>query len=682
MKNLDDLRSEYLVGPMVLLLFFVVLLPLPSLILDVLLVGNMVLAFLLILLAVGTHERHQLSVFPTFLLAMTLGRLALNVASTRLILTQGANFGGVLVRAFGVFVMGGSYAVGLILFAVLVTIQYMVVGKGSERVAEVAARFRLDSLPMKQMGIETRVSQGALTLEGAEVERKLLQQESDFYGAMDGASKFVKGETVAGMMITGINLVGGILLGLSRGENFSQVAESYALLTVGDGLVGLVPSMMLATAAGLVITRTEGEGTLSSRVVREFLQSGHAVGVACMAVGVLMALLGGLSGVDATGFLILSLLCFGASALFFSRNEDLEAFLSKGSESRSGLVLRFPTELEESLRISFPGSIEPCLESSLQHLERSLGWSLSSLRVDSRDSGEEIEVLVDGVRLGSFSLPVDRYLVLFEGEEPVERLEGDPAKDPLGNRPAKLIAASNVGEAVALGCQVLSPPEILGARLGRLFVEKSQELMGYPEVESWIETLAERSPSAVRALKEQRSVLEVQSLLRGLLAEKVSLAPSLRILEAMLRSPSVKGQALLELVRSEIGRWIVAPLLDPEGILEVVTLRTDVEESLKQSLRNDSDGREVFAAPFDLLQDLMMGFRARAENLRKRGKVPILVASRRLRPHLLQLMAKPVPDLRVLAHDEVAHVEVRILARLAPFPRPTRAGVEEEAQVG
>jgi flagellar biosynthesis protein FlhA len=674
-ERLRGLRPEFLAAPVVLLLFVVILVPLPSLVLDALLVLNMGAAFLLLLLAVSTTDHAQLSVFPTLLLAMTLGRLSLNVASTRLILTDGTRFGGVIVRAFGDFVMGGSYAVGLILFAVLVTIQYFVVAKGSERVAEVAARFRLDSLPLKQMGIETRAQDGSLTPEEATAERRRLQQESDFYGAMDGASKFVKGETMAGFLVTAINFFGGLLLGLGRGDgSLTEVLGTFSLLTVGDGLVGLVPSLMLAVAAGFVITRTEGEGALSERVLDEFLQSHGAVGASFMGIGILVSILGLASGADPLGFLALAVIAFGISAVFLGSDQAADprrAGAGGGGGGTAPVTLELHGGLLEALEALGPGAVEANLAAAADRLfsERGLRVAAPMARASADLPRNHWRLQLRGVGSGGGELDPDRYLAVFSGEHPGERLPGDPDRDPLGGRPALLIAPEAVGKAMGLGCDVMNPAELLGARVSEDLLASAAELCGFQETEAWIKQAAERYPAVVREVRAAHKLPEIQALLAALLAEGVSVRHPVRLLEALSLRAGLKGQGLVEAVRSDIARVIAEPLLGEGGELRALTLQAEVEAELKDSFREGEDGGEFLAISPDLAADLLSALRARSQALLKKGVTPVLLVSRRLRPHLYRFAAAQAPGLRVLAYDEVGGASVRVEARLGRFER-------------
>lgn len=673
----SGLPPEVLAGIGVLGLFMVILIPLPSLVLDLLLVGNMVLAFLMVVLAVSVEDRRQLSAFPTLLLGMTLGRLALNVASTRLILTQGEAFGGVLVRAFGSWVLGGSYAVGVVLFGILVAIQYFVVAKGSERVAEVAARFRLDGLPLQQMGIEARVQDKALTRDEATRERARLQQESDFFGAMDGASKFVKGETMAGMLVTAINFVGGVVLGVvAAGMSPGEAMQTFCLLTVGDGLVGLVPSMMVALAAGLVITRTEGEGALSARVTREFFQNTPAVGVAAAAVGLLMTLFGLFSGVNPLGFLVLAASCFAAAGIFFS----LDAEPADPSRAEAAVEVEVSEATRGALEAAFPGARGLFLQAAGDRLYRERGVRVETPRLGVAAGLEDgaFRVRIRGLEAGGGTLDPSRWLAIHPGgDAPGERLPGEPDADPVGKRPAMLIAPDAVGRALELGYEVMDPGEVLAARVSNLLLEGAAELMGVQETEEWLREAGRRYPAVLREIEGSMGVVEVQGALEGLLAEGVSIRAQVRILEALSRRHSLRGQSLVEAVRAEIGGVIATPLVGADGVLRCLGVAPALEVELKQQVTVGEDGGEFLAVDPDLAGDLLSGARARADGLRGRGLAPTLIVSRKLRPHLFRLLARVVPDLRVLAYEEAEGVEVRVEAHLDRFPRPGEAASGE-----
>jgi flagellar biosynthesis protein FlhA len=662
-------NTVFIVAATVLLAIFVMLVPLPSLILDMLLVLNMGLAFLLVLLALSFEEISQISVFPTLVLGMTMGRLVLNVASTRLILTQGTKFGGIIVKAFGSFVVGGNYGVGVVLFLILVCIQVLVISKGSERVAEVAARFALDGLPMKQAGIETRVSNGVISPEEAEVERMNLQQEADFFGSMDGASKYVKGENLAGLVITGINFFAGLTLGmLNGGGAATELLATYALLTIGDGLVGLVPSLLLAAATGFIITKTEGEGSLSLRVFSEIFQSYHAVGAAFMGVGLFVTVLGLFSGVDPLGFFILAVLCFGIAGLFLFSAEEHSASLGEDGRDEQILVELHP-DLLESLQKMHPGGLEANLKAASDRLRKERGVEVEAPAVRSGEGLMEGEwqVLLHGNPAGGGRMDDQRYLAVFTGEVPGERLEGDPDKDPLGNRPAMLIAPDAVGEAARLGCQIYDPVDLLGVRVSEVLLERAHDILGQDETEAWLREAQDRYPAVVREARSAHQSTEIKTLLLGLLRENISIRFPRPILESLSQRTGARGQALLELVRQDLARSIVRPLLVDGGGLPALTLMPSAESELKASLIQGEDGGWHLHPPMDLSADLLSGARARSEGMRRKGFIPCLLVSRGLRPHLYRFLIGSIPDLRVLAYEEAGAVRILNQGRLDRF---------------
>lgn len=684
-EQFQKIPTEFFLAGGVLLAILVVLVPLPSLFLDMLLVVNMGLAFLLLMLALSTEETSQLSVFPTLLLGMTMGRLVLNVASTRLILTQGTQFGGVIVRAFGSFVVGGSYGVGVILFMVLVCIQLMVISKGSERVAEVAARFALDGLSSKQVGIESRAQEGVLTPEEAEHERRSLQQKADFFGSMDGASKYVKGENLAGLLITAINFFGGITLALVHGggAGAGELLETYALLTVGDGLVGLLPSMLLAVATGLVITKTEGDGSLGTRVMDEVFQSNRAAGVSFLGVGCFVLVLGVFSGVDPLGFLFLVVVCFSIAALFLMALEDEEE-VQGGMEAPTGVQVMLHPGLLDTLREKHKGGLEVGMHAAASQLARTLGVRIPTPELGTCDSLEEScwEVRIHELACGGGALDPTRVLALYPGNAPGERLPGDPDQDPTGNRPAQLIAPEASLEAAELGCDLLDPTELLGLRVSRVLMAHARELFGQDETEQWLREAQERYPAVVREARAAHKGPEIKALLVGLLTEGVAIRQPRPILEALSQIGGLRGQALVEAVRGSLGKQIVAPLKAADGVLHALTLLPAAEEELKASMREGEDGGNFLDVPMDLAGDLLSGARARCEGMRRKGLTPCLVVSRGLRPHLYHFLRGHIPDLRVLAYEEARTAPIQNLGRLGRFQPAPPAGSGDRSQQG
>jgi type III secretion protein V len=711
----------------VVLLVGMMVVPLPTVLLDVLLASNIAIAVLLLLVALHLRDGLALSVFPTLLLVTTLYRLALNISSTRLILLQ-ADAGSV-IRAFGGFVVQGNYVVGAIVFLLLTIVQFVVIAKGSERVAEVAARFALDAMPGKQMSIDAELRAGAIGQGEARRRRLQLQRESALYGAMDGAMKFVKGDAIAGILVTGVNLLGGLGVGVGmRGMGVVPSLETYGLLTIGDGLVSQIPALLISTAAGVVVTRvaadeddgaedrredaaaSEGTGvesSLGTDVGRQVFGDPRSLRIAA-AFLVALALVPGLPmlpfSVLGAAFFLLARALDGARrrrlASPLERAEQVEsARETRARKERVPVVTPVAVHLAPPLAarlVEDDGSSGPLLDRALPALRDrlfdELGLSLPGVRVradpalgaDSDPGAPDAqayrllwqEMPVDGGRL-----PLDAGWVQADPETLLEQgVRGavrETAPDPLGRPgPRSRVPESAAGELAELGLPLEDAAEVIARHLERWVHRRAGDLVGLQEVQTLVDQLERVYPALVRNVVPRPVPLALLAdVLRRLAEEGVSIRPLREILEALaVHAPNERDPlALAELVRSALGRALTHRLL-VDGALPVILLEAEVEEALADAIHTTPTGRYLALAP-SLARELVAEARRLVEAAQDQGVGrPVFLARGESRRFFRRLVETELPDTPVLSYGEVAPE-----ATLAPVGRLGLGGSAELA---
>jgi len=654
-------------------ILIVMVLPLPAFFLDILLSLSIALSVVLLLTAVYTQKALEFSVFPSLLLITTLFRLSLNVASTRLILLKGADEGvgaaGEVIRSFGEFVVGGNYAVGIIVFVILVIINFIVITKGAGRVAEVAARFTLDAMPGKQMSIDADLNAGIINEEEARRRRTEIAREADFYGAMDGASKFVRGDAIAGIMIVFVNIIGGIIIGtLQKGKSLEEAASIYTLLTVGDGLVTQIPALIISTAAGMIVTRTASGNSLGKEFSTQLLAQPTAIGVASF-VMLIMAVIPGLPTIP---FLILAL---GGGYLAWSLFEKEQLGTEQKARNDEAERLR---PAKEKLETLLPVDV----------LELEVGYGLISI-VDADQNGELLErithirkqfaldmgviipplrirdnlqlkpgeyvIQLKGVTIGQGELMVDHLLAMDPGNVN-ERLSGIPTTEPAFGLAAIWITQKQKERAQYLGYTVVDLSTVIATHLTELIRKHAPELLGRQELQNLIDVVKQNHPKVVEELIPNMltngAILRVcQSLLR----ENVSIRDMRTVLEVLAdhaihtKDPSV----LTEYVRAALGRSITKKLLSPDGELPLITLERGIEEQIAGALIQTDQGAQLSLDP-SFVQQLIRELNAQAERMVMVNSQAVLLVSPIIRAHLRQLVEKFIPHLVVLSHNEIS----------------------------
>lgn len=661
-------NSDFLFAFLFILIILMMVVPLPPTIVDFLLSCNITLSVMILLTTTYITNPLQFSVFPSLLLFATLFRLALNVSTTRLILLQG--YAGKLIAAFGNFVVGGNYVVGFIIFLILVIIQFVVITNGAGRIAEVAARFTLDAMPGKQMSIDADLNAGLIDDVEARKRRREIERQADFYGAMDGASKFVRGDAIAGLIITLVNFLGGIIVGsLQRGLSIQDALSTYALLTVGDGLVAQIPALLISTASGLIVTRAASEDNLGQEVTRELTQIPR---VALLAA-ILLLVLAIIPGLPKLPFFILAA---GAFAFYYlqgkgekKEEEKIKAEkkeeLPRSPEEILKLIEVDPIELEIGYGLvplvdaSGGGTLLERITQMRINMAREKGFIVPPIRVrdDLRLRPNEYVVKIRGVEVGRGEIMPHHYLAISPPGEEV-KVKGIPTREPAFNLPAYWIDEVNKEEAEIAGLTLVDSESVLITHLSEVIKANAPSLLTRQDVQMLIEQVKKVNQAVVEELIPQTmSVGEVQKVLQNLLAEGVPIRDLSLILETLADYASrVKSiEDLTEMVRRKLGRSIVKQYLEEDGKLHVLTLDANLENLLYRALSGEETLEPDFFHHFlDLLNQNI-------ERLAGLGHFPILLTAGKIRKNLYNLISGYLPQVIVLAFEEIPKdVEVKI----------------------
>ena len=669
MKNKDISAMAVPIGVVGIVLLLVV--PLPAALLDLLIAVNITASLVILLTSMYVRRPLDFSVFPSLILVFTLFRLGLNVASTRLVLRDG--FAGHVIDAFGHFVVGGSLVIGLVIFLILVVIQFVVITNGAGRVAEVGARFTLDAMPGKQMAIDADLNSGLIDEDTARRRRQDVAAEADFYGAMDGGSKFVKGDAIAGIIITVINLAGGFIIGMLQMKmTAGESLQRFSLLSVGDGLVTQIPALLLSVSTGIVVTRASADGDMGTAAASQLLQSVTALRIAGSGV-IGLALLPGMPK--------LPFILVGAVLLLLAQRvaarRAAEAAHPAAKPAAPEPAPDSPDQLIEQMRVP---TLEILLAPDLVDLvgtgpEEDLLGRVRSLR---RKTAMELGIVVPPVRTrDSVDLPRATYVVRIAGVEvgrgqaprgqvlalgdDLSGLPGSPVNEPVFGLPGRWVPAELRHAAEMAGATVVDRVSVLVTHLGSLVAQHAGRLLGREDVRLLTEAVKRANPSVVEELVPSLlSLGEVQRVLQGLLAEGVAIRDLSRIYEALsLRARvSTDPEGLVEAARAALGPALLAPHVE-DGQLRVLTLDPMLEQQAAESLRTRDQGTQLALDPMvvdRLLADLREGV-ARAES---DGHGVVLVCAPAIRPALRRLVALGLPRLPVVSYTEIADGGVTI----------------------
>jgi flagellar biosynthesis protein FlhA len=592
---------------------------------------------------------------------------------------QGPDAAGAVIKAFGNFVIGGNFVVGVIVFSILIVINFVVITKGAGRIAEVAARFTLDAMPGKQMAIDADLNAGLINEQQARRRRQAIQQEADFYGAMDGASKFVRGDAIAGILITFVNVIGGIIIGvLQQGMQVQQALQTYTILTVGDGLISQVPALIISTAAGVVVTKVTTEVTLGSQLITQFAIQPRALGTAA---GILF-LLGWIPGLP--GFPLLTLSVLSGAAAYYFRGARLTADDSAASQEAQQPLPPEPTadpmddltpidllELEVGYGLialvdsERDGELLERIKTVRRQMAQELGVIVPPLRI--RDNLElkpgEYTMLIKGVEVARGELMLGHYLAMHPGEEPQAGL-GIPTTEPAFGLPAVWVSADTKDQAQLAGYTVVDLPTVIITHLTEVIKRYLHELLGREEVQKLLKRFAETSPKVVEELVPTLlSLGGVQKVLQNLLREQISIRDLLSILETLADyAPITRDPVLLtEYVRQSLARSITKQWQTAEGDIPALMLSYELEDTLTKAIQHTEHGSYLAIDP-TLAQHLITELTRAVETMMQQQQTPLLVTSPLTRPHIKRVTEPYVPQLVVLSHNDiVANVRIRNL---------------------
>lgn len=677
-------RGDIALALGILTILVVLILPLPSLVLDLFLAISITLSILILMTSLFIQAPLEFSAFPTILLISTMLRLSLNLASTRLILSrghEGTDAAGHVIEAFGNFVMGGNFVIGIIVFAILVIVNFVVITKGSGRIAEVAARFHLDAMPGKQMAIDADLSAGLIDEKVAKERRKALEDESGFFGAMDGASKFVRGDAVAGLLVVFINIVGGIIIGVAQqGLSFSEAARSYTLLTVGDGLVTQIPALIVSTAAGLLVSKAGVSGAADKALIKQFTGYPQALG---MSAGV-MLVLSLLPGIPMLPFLVLG---SGAAALAWNArkfNREAKATEATAAAAPAAAAAAAAAAAEEpishalkidDLKIELGYALLPLvngpdgtdrLTEQIKALRRSLaiemGFVMPAVRIldNVQLEANTYVIKIKEVDAGSGRIWPNQFMVMDPAGNQVA-VPGIHTTEPTFGLPATWVDASLKEEATLKGYTVVDAATVLSTHLTELLKSNMSDLLSYGEVQKLLKELPKEQSELVKDIVPSLvTISSIQRVLQLLLAERISIRDLSTILEgiadalAFSRNPT----AMVEHVRARLARQICAQNTSPMGYLPLIALSARWEQAFAESLVGQGDERSLAMQP-SKLSEFMTAVRDAFERAAREGEAPVLVTSAAIRPFVRSLVERFRSQTTVLSQAEI-HPRARL----------------------
>ena len=658
--------SDILLAASVIIILGVMIVPVPPFLMDILLTFNIALTLIILLMTLYVTRPLELSVFPGLLLVLTLFRLSLNVASTRLILGQA--YAGEVIKAFGLFVVRGDYVLGLVIFLIIVIIQFVVITKGAGRVAEVAARFTLDAMPGKQMSLDADLNAGLINDEEARKRRKDIAREADFYGAMDGASKFVRGDAIASVLITLVNIIGGVAIGgLKHGMPLSEAAQTYTLLTIGDGLVTQIPALIASTASGILVTRTTSDADMGRDLGRELMAKPRAIMVAA-AVLFVFALIPGLPSIP---FMILSALS-GTVAYASNRMQQnvadetqakVEAEEKKPTEEKVEDYLHIdPLEIEIGYGLiplvdpQQGGNLLDRVTMIRKQTALDLGIVVPPVRI--RDNIQlkpsAYTIKIRGVKVAEGEIQAKGFLAMDPGyaEGPVE---GTETTEPAFGLPARWITEANKERAELLGYTVVGPDDVLATHLTEIILAHAHEILGRQNVQTLLDGVKKDYPAVVGDLVPDHLPLGgVQKVLQNLLKERVPIRDMVTILEtAADYAPITKDPEILaEYARTALGRTICQRYQTAEGSIPVLTMSPRVESLISESIQNTVAGIKV-ALPPDTARQLFERMAGLIDGMVSGGQQPLVLTAPAIRLAFRRLTETTFPSLAVLSYNEI-----------------------------
>jgi flagellar biosynthesis protein FlhA len=675
-------RSDVLFASAIMSILALLVLPVPRWLLDILLASSVTFSVTILMTALFTKKALEFSTFPSILLISTMFRLGLNIASTRLILSrghEGPDAAGKVIEAFGGFVMQGNYVIGMIVFAILVLVNFVVITRGSGRIAEVAARFSLDAMPGKQMAIDADLSSGLLNEAEARAKRKQLEEESNFYGAMDGASKFVRGDAIAGLLITLINIIGGVIIGVVQmNMSLSAAGETYTLLTIGDGLVSQIPALIVSVAAGLLVSKAGVEGSADKAVAEQFAEYPKAL----MIVAGVLFIIAVLPGMPFLPFLLLAL-AIGASAFAIhrqrARKEDADRTKEKAAAPRASddpaqmlAMDDLRIELGYGLLPLINDGTGPRLTDQIRALRRAiaqdLGFVTPPVRIldNMQLPAQHYVIRLKEQEVGRGETRPGHFLVMDPGGRRID-LVGEPTKEPAFGLDAMWVDASQREAASLRGLTVVDAATVLTTHLTEIIRAAAPELLSYAETKKLIDALPEKHKNLVSDLIPNVATLTtVQRVLQTLLAERVSVRDMPSILEAISEAAPHSSSVthVAEHVRARLARQICGAIRGADGAAPIITLSSIWEREFADSLIGQGDDRQLALAP-SKLQEFVGAAMKKLEQAAAAGETAAIVTSAAIRPFVRSVLERVRAQTTVLSQNEIhPHIRLKNLGQI------------------
>ncbi|MGL4721818.1 MAG: flagellar biosynthesis protein FlhA [Desulfovibrionaceae bacterium] len=688
-------QGDILLAFGIFMILIMMLIPLPTFFLDIMLSFSITLSILILISSMFILSPLEFSIFPTLLLVATLLRLGLNVASTRLILlngNSGKDAAGSVIASFGEFVVGGNYIVGIVIFLILFILNKIVITAGTSRIAEVAARFTLDAMPGKQMAIEADLNAGIIDEKEALLRRENIRREADFYGAMDGAGKFVQGDVTAGLIITVINLIGGVLIGtITDGMGWQDAISTYTLLTIGDGLVSTIPSIIISTSAGIIVSRAASSAKMGDEFISQLTNNTKALRL----VSSILLILAIIPGMPTLPFLLFSVgLFFTARAIDKRRAPQIE---KDGAPRQEGDILEHRKKEEDSSGET-PESVQALLP--LNTLELEVGYGLIPL-VDEKQEGTLLPrirairrqlaldmgviipslhlrdnlqlrpgqycLLIKGNQVATAEVMADHYLAMNVGNHKEELPGAIPTIEPAFKLPALWLPKSMKENASLQGYTIVDPTTVITTHITEVFKSHLAEFLGRQEVQTLLDTLAKRAPKVVEELVPGiLSLGTVQKVLQKLVGEHVSIRDLLTIVETLadygttIKNPDI----LTEYVREKLSRNIVKPYLSPDGVLNVFSLDANTEKILQESLRQN-ESMSYLALPPTTAQKLIQNIKTAFETATQGEGEIVILSSPIIRPHLAKLLTRFLPNIPLLSQAEIpSNIRLQVIGSI------------------
>ncbi len=707
---------SYSVVLFVLTIILLLIIPMPAAIVDIAIILNMSLSLMILVITMTIREPLEFAIFPSLLLVTTLFRLGINVSTTRNILTNSGS-SGQIIKAFGDFILQGNVVVGLVIYLIIVLMQFLVITKGAERVSEVAARFTLDAMPGKQMAIDADLNSGLIDEQHAKIRREKIQREADFYGSMDGATKIVKGDSVMSLITTGINLIGGIIIGMVQGSGtLGEVAVTYSIATVGDGLVGQIPSLLISTATGMIVTRAVAEGSLNEDISKQFTAQPTAIMISGVVIGVLSVI----PGMPVLQLLIVSVGLIGGGYYLSRRIKEEPSMAAAGFASAPGAeapledipgeaggeTLRQVTEEEyykdvnnvynlltvEPIEMEFGYSLIPLVDESVggklinrivifrRQYAQDMGFVIPSIRL--RDSSglntNQYCIKIKGEEVAKGELLVDYYLAL-DPENPEKEIDGIETIEPAYGIPSRWIRPEDREMAEIYGYTVIDPLSVLVTHLSEVVKQHAHELLTRQEIIHLVENMKKTSPELIdEAFPNFINYSLFQKILTSLLKEGVPIKDLETIIETALESISETGlpikdvDGLIEHIRTALKRTITR-LYCEDGSMKVLTLDSELERTMVSCLSKGERGYYLALNP-DVLQSLINQITVQLKKFNSLSQNPVILTSQVMRVHFYRLIDQFYPNVRVLSFNEIANnIQIQSIGSLT-LENPERRG--------